>query len=304
MFDTDATARTLAALGLPDPSLIVVIGAPGAGKTTLSAAFAPDDVLSADHLRGLACGDRGDQSVTGIVWPVLHTLLDSRMELRRSTIIDATNATAEHRALLLAPALRNDVPTFALIADAPLPVALARNARRLPARRVPAETVRAVCEQIITDLPGLTAEGFDAVLFASRLPLLTAADTDGDEYGVGDQVEIIGGGRHEGRIGRVYRVQDDGALQITGLVSVTRETVVGIPAVAPEHLRLLGRAPFRIGDLVEVIGGRRGRGEMGEVSAVRGDGTVRVAGLSGGLLGDALFGDPVFEAIDLVLAAA
>ncbi|MFF7459624.1 hypothetical protein [Kitasatospora sp. NPDC008115] len=114
------------------------------------------------------------------------------------------------------------------------------------------------------------------------------------DFKVGDQVEVIGGGRYEGRIGRVFWVQSSGVPEITGLTGALWEAVVGVPAVRPEYLRLLARAPFQIGDRVTVTGGRRGRGETGVVSAVHSTGAVQVSGLSG-RASDALFGDPYFE---------
>ncbi|MFF2549289.1 AAA family ATPase [Kitasatospora sp. NPDC058063] len=192
MTTTTATARTLAALGLPDPCLIALIGAPGTGKSTFAGAFDPDDVLNADHLRGLASGDRACQAeaVNGLVWTILHALLDSRLGLRRPTVIDATSAETAHRAELVVRAQRHEIPAYALVLDTPLDVALARNTAR--DRRVSEDVVRTLHEQITAGLPGLADEGFAGVLHASRISLPTAA-ADGGE-GTGDRVEVVPAG--------------------------------------------------------------------------------------------------------------
>ncbi|MFD9685146.1 AAA family ATPase [Kitasatospora sp. NPDC059088] len=168
-----ATARTLAEFGLPDPVLVLTIGCSGSGKSTLVRAFARDDVLSADVLRGLLTGSRADQSVNGDAWALLHLVLERRMVLRRSTVVDATSATAADRAELVRLAGECGVPVAAIVADTALPVALARNALRDGALRVPDDVVREQFEQIARSLPGLSAEGIEYVLPVSSLPLLT-----------------------------------------------------------------------------------------------------------------------------------
>ena len=45
-------------LEIPDPSLVLLVGAAGAGKTTFAARhFPPDEVLSSDAYRALVSGD-------------------------------------------------------------------------------------------------------------------------------------------------------------------------------------------------------------------------------------------------------
>ncbi|MQS17591.1 AAA family ATPase [Streptomyces kaniharaensis] len=171
---SDATARTLAELDLPNPCLLVLIGVPGAGKSALAEAFGPDDVLSSDQLRGLATGDRADQSVSTLVWEVLLTLLGSRLALRRSAVIDATNAEQQFRQPLLALAEQHRVPAVALVVDTSLDVALARNSARPPGLRVPDDFIRDQYAQILADLPGLQGEGFADVLHTHRLPLIAS----------------------------------------------------------------------------------------------------------------------------------
>ncbi|MBD0675463.1 AAA family ATPase [Streptomyces sp. CBMA156] len=234
---TDATARTLAALGLPDPCLIVLIGAPGTGKTTLTAAFDADDVLSADQLRGLACGDRGSQAATGIAWQILHTLLDHRTARDRRTVVDATNATAGHRALLLAPARRCGIPAYALVVDAPLGTALARNASRTGTGRVPDDVVRAMHEQITADLPTLTGEGFTGVLYASRLTLPATTDPASGGLGAGDRGAVTGGQRGLRESGPVPAIRPDATMNVAGLPSTPDDDLRSDPVYETTQLR-------------------------------------------------------------------
>ena len=53
--DTIAGVTTIL---VPDPSLVLLVGAAGAGKTTFAARhFAPDEVLSSDAYRAVVSGD-------------------------------------------------------------------------------------------------------------------------------------------------------------------------------------------------------------------------------------------------------
>jgi protein phosphatase len=152
-------------LRLPNPCLVVLVGAAGSGKSTLAARlFDPEDVLSSDLYRAIVSGDASDQGATRTAFSILHRELDRRMADRRTTVVDATNVTAFARRGLVRRAAVHRIPAVAVVLDLGTTLVLAQNATR-PGRIVPASAV----ERQLADLEralrrgSLDAEGFEAV---------------------------------------------------------------------------------------------------------------------------------------------
>jgi protein phosphatase len=150
---------------LPEPCLVILVGAAGAGKSTLAARrFASNEILSSDALREMVAGDQADQRATKVAFAILHRQLDRRLADGRTTVIDATNVTPFARRGLLRRAAAHDVPAVALVIDLDPAIVLARNAAR-PGRVVPEHAARRQLDELARSLRGgaLEAEGFAAV---------------------------------------------------------------------------------------------------------------------------------------------
>lgn len=157
----------MAVVTIPDPSLVVLVGAAGSGKTTFAARhFDPSEVLSSDAYRAHISGDESDQSATRAAFGRLHRDLSRRLRERRLTVVDATNVERSARRSLLARSRMAGVPAVAVVLDLPDAVVLARNAARA-SRVVDSAAVDIHLARLRATLDGpngdLRLEGFEQV---------------------------------------------------------------------------------------------------------------------------------------------
>lgn len=121
----------MTAIVVPDPGLIVLIGAAGSGKSTFAERhFEAEDVLSSDAYRALIAGDEADQRATGAAFAALHRELDRRLAAGRLTVVDASNVETRARRALLVRSRAAALPATAIVLDLAAAVVLARNAAR------------------------------------------------------------------------------------------------------------------------------------------------------------------------------
>jgi len=153
---------------LPDPSLVVLIGAAGAGKSTFAARhFATDEVLSSDAFRRMVSGDEANQAATKAAFVVLHEALERRLATGRMAVVDATSVEPSSRRSLLSRASATRTPVSAIVLDLPAAIVIARNAAR-PARVVDMAVVRRQLDRLRASLdgpdPALWREGFAQIV--------------------------------------------------------------------------------------------------------------------------------------------
>ncbi|MET8724098.1 ATP-binding protein [Streptomyces misionensis] len=164
---------------IPDPALIVMIGASGSGKSTLASSWPATQVLELDAFRAMVADQAGDQSATGAAVTVMHAALRARMARRLTTVISDTNTDARVRKGLIDLARAHGVPVVALLVATPADVCVQRQAARTPARAVPEDVVRRQHADAVAAFPQLRSEGFDHVVFADNIhrlePLLQRA---------------------------------------------------------------------------------------------------------------------------------
>jgi predicted kinase len=154
---------------IPDPSLVVLIGAAGSGKSTWASTWSATQVLELDGFRALVSDDAGCQESTEDAVFALQAVLESRLARRKMTVVDATNTEVAVRANLIATARRHGVPTVALVIPTPASVCVERQEGRPANRRVPGPVVLAQHAAMVDALPGLHGEGFDHVVVAENI---------------------------------------------------------------------------------------------------------------------------------------
>lgn len=149
-----------APLVIPDDAVVVMMGAPGSGKSHLARRLFPaETIVSSDALRRRLTGSEADLSRDAVMWPLLDRLVEARARSGRLTVVDSTGGPAT-RARLLAIARRTGRPAVAIVLDHPLEECLAGDAAR--SRHVPEDVIRERVAAVHAAVAGLRAEGFSA----------------------------------------------------------------------------------------------------------------------------------------------
>jgi protein phosphatase len=265
-------------LEIPAPSLVVLVGPAGAGKTTFARSrFGPTEVVSSDACRAMVADRESDLSATADAFEILHLIAELRLRRRRLTVVDAVDATAPDRRPLLDIAARRDCAAVAVVLDLPEAVCVQRDRER-PGRSVGPRVVAAQWAAVQHSLPGLREEGFAAVHV-----LRTAEEVDA---AVVRRVPLPVARRREAG---PFDVIGDVHGRLDALVALLRRLGYGVglgpggepvPAAHPERRRavftgdLTGEGPDDLG-VVRLVSRMV---ESGAALAVRGDRDDELAG--------------------------
>ena len=156
-----------------DPTLVVLVGAAGSGKSTFAARhFAEAEILSSDAFREILTGDAADQRATRTAFSIIHREVSKRLAAGRTVVVDATNVEAHARRALLARARLAEARSIGIVFALPRDVVLARNAARA-GRVVDPEIVDRHIGRLEAALSTIGEEGFDQVVVLRK-----AADVD------------------------------------------------------------------------------------------------------------------------------
>lgn len=165
-------------LTVPTPSLVLLIGVSGSGKSTFARAhFRPTEIVSSDGCRGLVSDDENDQSATADAFDLLRFIAAKRLKRGLLTVIDATNVHRDARASLIQLAREHHVLPVAIVLDLPESRCRERNAAR-PDRQFGPNVIRRQADALRRSLRGLEKEGFRYVHHLDSEEAIAAAVID------------------------------------------------------------------------------------------------------------------------------
>ena len=149
--------------GLPDPAIVVLIGASGAGKSTWAQArYRDQEIVSSDELRGVVGSGRHDLDASADAFRLLDDVVAARVRRGLTCVVDTLGLEPERRRGYLAVAKQHALPAVAVVFDVPAELARERNARR--DRPVPAPALRAQLIRAGQVSAELDDEGWDLVV--------------------------------------------------------------------------------------------------------------------------------------------
>jgi F420-dependent oxidoreductase-like protein len=159
---------------LPDPCLVVLVGATGSGKTHWAREwFHPDQVISSDRLRAVVGTGERDQRASRDAFEVLDLIVAKRLRRRLTTVIDSTGLEERRRDAWRSLAGRHGVPAHAVVFDTPASVVRERN--RALAAPVPSKVVTGQLRESAGIAEKLEGEGFAGVHRAGPVALVPSA---------------------------------------------------------------------------------------------------------------------------------
>ena len=145
---------------IPEFALVAMVGATSSGKSSFARKhFLPTEILSSDFFRAMVSDDENDQSVSREAFDLLFYAANKRLDLMKTTVIDATNVQPTARKQIVDLARAQNVHAVAIVLNLPERVLLERNAAR-PERGYPERVIRKHVFDLRRGIKNLKREGF------------------------------------------------------------------------------------------------------------------------------------------------
>jgi len=116
---------------IPDPALVVLVGASGAGKSRWAQErYRPQEIVSADDLRGIVGSGRHDLDASEDAFRLLDQIVEARTRRGLTTVVDTLGLDQGRRQALLALGRASGLPGVTVMFDTPASLCRERNAAR------------------------------------------------------------------------------------------------------------------------------------------------------------------------------
>jgi alkanesulfonate monooxygenase SsuD/methylene tetrahydromethanopterin reductase-like flavin-dependent oxidoreductase (luciferase family)/predicted kinase len=147
---------------LPDPAVVVLIGAAGSGKSMWALDhYRRAEVVSSDDLRGVVGSGPADLDASADAFDLLERIVRARLSRGLTTVIDTLGLDADRRLAWRDAARAAGMPAVAVLIDTPGDECRRRNGRR--DRPVPAPVLAEQVRRAAAARAALGDEGWDRV---------------------------------------------------------------------------------------------------------------------------------------------
>ena len=148
---------------LPDPAVVVLVGAAGSGKSVWAASrYRATEIVSSDALRAVVGSGPADLDASRDAFALLEQIVSARIARGLTTVVDTLGLDAARRQAYLAQARAAGLPAVLVIMDTAPALCRERNAGR--DRPVPAPILMAQSRKVAELAPGFEPDGWDRVL--------------------------------------------------------------------------------------------------------------------------------------------
>lgn len=118
-------------INIPDPSLVILCGPAGCGKSTFAKNnFSKTQIISSDRCRAIISDDESNMSVSSKAFKLFHLMIDMRLSIGKLTVADSTALTRAARKKLKKIADKHNIQTILVLFDVPLEHCLRQNTKR------------------------------------------------------------------------------------------------------------------------------------------------------------------------------
>jgi alkanesulfonate monooxygenase SsuD/methylene tetrahydromethanopterin reductase-like flavin-dependent oxidoreductase (luciferase family)/predicted kinase len=218
---------------LPDPALVVLVGAAGSGKSFWAATrYRPSEVVSSDQLRGVVGSGEHDLDASADAFALLDQIVAARLRRGLTTVVDTLGLDPERRRAHLELARRAGLPAVAVLFDTDPAVCRRRNSDR--ARPVPKAALDSQLRRMRNAADHLPDEGWQLVRHAGEAAAVEPSHSAGSHAATARQRERPAG------LGFVLQISrfpwgDDPAAWLAAVVAAAAEA--GLEGIAlMDHL--------------------------------------------------------------------